>query len=136
MSGSETPHVGLNLSQAQSPRRPPSASSPRLFQNLTSYVAPLHALRPIPLYQVSSVSAILCSCYHQGLSGLTAGARTCGVTCVLPQGPHLEPWQVRGCPYIDPKQDPHIKAFTALRPLEETVDMISGLQAQGFPKLR
>ena len=133
ISGSETTHAGLNLSQGQGPHRPPSGSSPTLFQNLRSSPSPSEAP---PLYQVSSVSATLCSCRHQALPGLTAGARTCGVTCVLPQGPHLEPWQVRGCPYVDPKQDPHIKAFTALRPWEETVDMISRLQAQGFPKLR
>ena len=133
ISGSETTHVGLNLSQAQGPRSPPSGSSPRLFQNLRSSPAPSEAP---PL-----TSSLQCLCDpvlmpHQGLPGLTAGSRTCGVTCVLPQRPHLEPWQVRGCPYVDRKQDPHVKAVTSLRPREETVDMISGLQAQGFPELR
>ena len=87
ISGSETAHIGLNLSQGQGPCRPPSGSSPRLFQNLRSSPSPSEAP---PVYQVSSVSATLCSCRHQGLPGLTAGARTCGVTCVLRQGPHLE----------------------------------------------
>ena len=123
ISGSETAHIGLNLSQGQGPCRPPSGSSPRLFQNLRSSLSPSEAP---PVYQVSSVSATLCSCRHQGLPGLTAGARTCGVTCVLPQGPHLEPWQVRGCPYVALKQDPHIKAFTALKPREDTVDVFKG----------
>lgn len=130
ISGSETMYVGLILPQGQSPRSPPSGSSPRLFQNLRSSPSPSeapHPPRPLFLDQVSSVSATRCSCRHQGLPGLTAGARTCRVRCVLPRGPHLEPWQVRGCPYVDPKQDPHINGFTALRPREATVDMTSGL---------
>ena len=73
-----------------------------------------------------------CSSHCQGCPGLATEAWDCGVTCVLPLGPHPEPWQVLG--YQSPKQrpDPQTKGLTALRPQEEAVDIAAGLQAQGF----
>ena len=75
---------------------------------------------------------VKCSSHHHRCPVLAVEAWNCGVTCVLPLGPHPEPWQVLG--YQSPRQrlDPHTNSLIALRPQEETVDIISGLQAQGF----
>ena len=75
---------------------------------------------------------VKCSSHHQGCPVLAVEAWNCGVTCVLPLGPHPEPWQTLGCQSPRQRLDPHINGLIALRPQEETVDIISGLQAQGF----
>lgn len=63
---------------------------------------------------------------------VAAEAWNCGVTCVLPLGPHPELWQVLGCRSPRQRPDPHTKGLTALRPQEEAMDIAAGLQAQGF----
>ena len=45
-----------------------------------------------------SEQAAKCSSYHQGGPGLTAGSGVCGVLYILPQGPHLDLWQIWACP--------------------------------------
>ena len=73
-----------------------------------------------------------CSSHRQGCPGLAAEAWNYGVTCVFPLGPHPELWQVLGCRSPRQRPDPHTKGLTALRPLEEAVDILIWLQAQGF----
>ena len=73
-----------------------------------------------------------CLSHHQGCPGLAVEVGNCGVSCVLPLGPHPEPWQVLGCQSPQQRPDPHTKGLTALRPQEEAVDVAARLQAQGF----
>ena len=73
-----------------------------------------------------------CSSHRQGCPGLAAEAWNYGVTCVFPLGPHPELWQVLGCRSPRQRPDPHTKGLIALRPLEEAVDILIWLQAQGF----
>ena len=75
---------------------------------------------------------VKCSSHHQGRPGLAVEAWNCGITCVLPLGPHPEPRQVLGCQSPQQRPDPHTKVLIYLRPREESVDITSRLQAQGF----
>ena len=63
---------------------------------------------------------------------VAAEAWNCGVTCVFPLGPHPELWRVLVCRSPQQRPDPHTKGLTALRPLEEVVDILIWLQVQSF----
>ena len=72
-----------------------------------------------------------CSSRRQGGPGLAAETWNSGVTSVLSLGPHPEPggsWDAE----VLGRDQTHTQSFIALRPQEEAMDIISGLQAQGF----